>query len=55
MFVEQLFIFKGGPLVYEDVMIGIVSAGMGCGSGKYPGIFSNVAFVRKWIRKITGV
>lgn len=48
-------IFKGGPLVHEGILIGIVSAGRGCGDGNFPGIYSNVASVRKWIRRITGV
>lgn len=40
---------SGGPLVANGKQIGIVSWGMGCGDGSYPGIYSKVSELWKWI------
>ena len=43
---------KGGPIMdAKGRQVGIVSAGFGCGSPKYPGIYSRVSTQRKWIWK----
>lgn len=49
---------SGGPLVNsDDVLIGIVSWGIGCAKQNYPGIYTNVAehSVRNFIKEHTGV
>lgn len=40
---------SGGPLVCGGLLAGIVSFGYGCGFPDYPGIYSDVAYFRKWI------
>ena len=35
------------------VLVGIVSAGKGCGSKEYPGIYTRVSSYLGWIRKVT--
>ncbi|XP_063702310.1 trypsin 3A1-like [Culicoides brevitarsis] len=46
---------SGGPLVHKETLFGIVSWGKGCGSAKYPGVYTNVAYIRDWIKKQSGV
>lgn len=47
---------SGGPLKSSNnKLIGVVSFGMGCAMDRYPGVYSRVAFVRDWIKKISGV
>lgn len=41
---------SGGPLVHENKLVGIVSWGRGCADRRYPGVYTNVAFLRKWIK-----
>ncbi|GIX98479.1 plasma kallikrein [Caerostris darwini] len=50
---------SGGPLIMvEDnhfSIIGIVSAGVGCGRKHLPGIYSRVALFVPWIKEVTQV
>lgn len=40
---------SGGPLVIRNYLVGIISYGYGCGSGKDPGVYTNVLAYKKWI------
>ncbi|XP_076651456.1 trypsin delta-like [Halictus rubicundus] len=46
---------SGGPLVVDGRLAGVVSWGKGCGTPKYPGVYTDVAYYREWIRKNSGV
>lgn len=46
---------SGGPLVANGVLIGVVSWGYSCGLPHHPGIYTNVAVVRRFIKFIAGV
>lgn len=49
---------SGGPLVTRSggrALVGVVSFGRGCGSKRYPGVYTRVSTFAKWIRKHTGV
>ncbi|CAH0383608.1 unnamed protein product [Bemisia tabaci] len=45
---------SGGPLMVEDgtwTQVGIVSWGIGCGKGQYPGVYTRVTHFMPWIKK----
>ena len=46
---------SGGPLVVDGKLVGIVSWGKGCGTPHYPGVYTDVAYYRKWIKRHSGV
>lgn len=46
---------SGGPLVAGGRLVGIVSWGRGCALKDYPGVYTSVAALRGFIRKITGI
>ncbi|OXU22035.1 hypothetical protein TSAR_000681 [Trichomalopsis sarcophagae] len=46
---------SGGPLSANNTLYGIVSWGYGCAQPKFPGVYSNVAYLRPWITSVTGV
>lgn len=50
---------SGGPLTMtfdnETLLVGVVSFGDGCARPDFPGVYSNVATARQWIRNVTGV
>lgn len=47
---------SGGPLILEqpteDVIIGVVSWGNGCGRAGYPGVYARVSVAREWLDSI---
>lgn len=48
---------SGGPLKRESdgALVGIVSWGPGCARPGMPGVYTNVAYYRDWIREMSGV
>ena len=46
---------SGGPLVVNGVLVGIVSWGLSCALADYPGVYSNVATLKKFVTEQTGV
>uniref|UniRef100_A0A8D8VB12 Phenoloxidase-activating factor 2 n=2 Tax=Cacopsylla melanoneura TaxID=428564 RepID=A0A8D8VB12_9HEMI len=45
---------SGGPLMVNEgkwTQVGIVSWGIGCGKGEYPGVYSRVTYFMPWITK----
>ncbi len=45
----------GSPLVSNNLLVGIVSWGVGCGKPGFPGVYSNVAALRSFVSDETGV
>lgn len=43
---------SGGPLVCNQKLVGIVSFGAECNSTGYPGVYTNVKHLRKWIENL---
>nr|KAF7422047.1 hypothetical protein H0235_009883 [Vespula pensylvanica] len=46
---------SGGPLSANGTLYGIVSWGHGCAQPNYPGVYTNIASLRFWILKMSGV
>ncbi|EDW26306.1 GL26259 [Drosophila persimilis] len=46
---------SGGPLVINNQVCGIVSFGIGCASPKYPGVYTDVSFVKPFIQRTMAV
>lgn len=45
---------SGGPLMLNDgkwTQVGIVSWGIGCGKGQFPGVYTRVTSFMNWITK----
>lgn len=40
---------SGGPLFCNNLLVGIVSWGIGCGKKNYPGVYTDVYFYRGFI------
>ena len=49
--VQQYYDLIGGPLEYLGDLVGVVSWGIGCGSG-YPGVYARTYTARSWINGI---
>ena len=46
---------SGGPAVKDNTLIGIVSYGFGCARPNKPGVYTDVAGVRPWIKRVSQV
>lgn len=46
---------SGGPLLVDGRLSGIVSWGNDCGDPNYPGVYTDVAYYRQWIKTNSGV
>ncbi|KOX79695.1 Trypsin-1, partial [Melipona quadrifasciata] len=46
---------SGGPFVVDGKLVGIVSWGKGCATPHYPGVYTEVAHYRQWIKQHSGV
>lgn len=42
---------SGGPLAMNGLLIGITSQGNGCGRRGWPGIYTKIAYTRRWINR----
>lgn len=42
---------SGGPLAYKKEVCGIVSFGIGCANRRYPGVYTDVKFVKPYIEQ----
>ncbi|EDX00055.1 uncharacterized protein Dyak_GE22727 [Drosophila yakuba] len=42
---------SGGPMVFKKQVCGIVSFGIGCASKRYPGVYTDVMYVKPFIEK----
>ncbi|XP_030554493.1 trypsin delta-like [Drosophila novamexicana] len=41
---------SGGPLVSKKKLVGIVSWGRGCAAQGFPGVYTNIAYYKKWLK-----
>ncbi|XP_023015289.2 trypsin-7 isoform X1 [Leptinotarsa decemlineata] len=46
---------SGGPLIINGKLMGIVSWGNGCARSHQPGVYTNVARFRKYIKYVSGI
>ncbi|KAH8239256.1 hypothetical protein KR032_002628 [Drosophila birchii] len=42
---------SGSPIVYEKELCGIVSFGIGCADSRYPGVYTDITFLKPFIEK----
>lgn len=45
---------SGGPIVADNVLYGIISFGLGCGS-EFPGVYTRVVAIRPWLEEQIGI
>lgn len=43
---------SGGPLIHNDIVVGVCSWGYGCGSPRFPGVNTRVSRFTSWINHI---
>lgn len=43
---------SGGPAIFQNQLCGVVSWGIGCAQSKYPGVYTNIMYVKNFIDKI---
>ncbi|XP_050348343.1 trypsin CFT-1-like [Nymphalis io] len=41
---------SGGPLLHNGIAVGVVSFGIGCGDGRFPGVYARVSTYSSWIQ-----
>jgi len=46
---------SGGPLTVDSILYGIVSWGYECADPNYPGVYTNIANLRWWIKLVSDV
>lgn len=46
---------SGGPLIANNVLVGVTSWAIGCARENAPGVYSDVRYFREWIRENSGV
>ncbi|XP_054152828.1 mite allergen Der p 3-like [Oppia nitens] len=46
---------SGGPIKYQNTLVGIVSWGADCAQPNYPGAYERVGLFRDWIKQISGI
>ncbi|XP_053619185.1 trypsin 3A1-like isoform X2 [Plodia interpunctella] len=46
---------SGGPAILNGRLAGLVSFGVGCGLKEFPGVYTNIPLMRKWIRSIVSL
>lgn len=44
---------SGGSMTCQGILAGVVSGGDGCARPRVPGVYSDVAYFRKWIEEHT--
>ena len=42
---------SGGPAIFQNQLCGVVSWGVGCARNKYPGVYTNIMYVKNFIDK----
>ncbi|XP_033230319.1 trypsin 3A1-like isoform X3 [Belonocnema kinseyi] len=46
---------SGGPLSVGNLLVGIVSWGLGCAKPRLPGVYAEISYYRDWIKEKSGV
>lgn len=46
---------SGGPLVEDGIQVGVVSFGVGCANGQFPGVYARVSGAREFIQSFCDV
>lgn len=46
---------SGGGLMFDNVLVGVVSWGEDCALKHFPGVYAKVSYVRDWIKEMSGV
>lgn len=46
---------SGGPLSVKNLLVGIVSWGLGCAKPRLPGVYAEISYYRNWIKEKSGI